>query len=117
MIRRHLGLVFLAGFLTVFASGAEARHGYDPSATPSAQTTDGSTNWSASGQGTFVISGKGGGPGYKAQNNTQTIFTDPDSINRFQTELVAEHLIARRLTTPAPTAARGTKAPRQTRGQ
>jgi len=56
---------------------------------------EGSTNWSASGEGTFVIKGKPGGPGYKAQNNTQSIFTDPDTINRFQTELIAEHMIAK----------------------
>jgi len=56
---------------------------------------EGSTNWSASGEGTFVVKGKPGGPGYKAQNNTQNIFTDPDTINRFQTELVAEHMAAK----------------------
>ena len=55
---------------------------------------EGSVNWSASGEGIFVVTGKSGGPGYKAQNNTQTIFTDPDSVNRFQTELIAEHMIA-----------------------
>ncbi|MGD0801522.1 MAG: hypothetical protein ABR906_09415 [Terracidiphilus sp.] len=67
---------------------------------------EGSTNWSASGEGIFVngtwnISGPSApagpvnpGSGYKAQNNTQSIFTDPDTINRFQTELIAEHLIA-----------------------
>ena len=55
---------------------------------------EGSTNWSASGEGTFVVRGKAGGPGYKAQNNTQTIFTDPDTISRFQAELIAEHMTA-----------------------
>jgi PLD-like domain len=55
---------------------------------------EGSTNWSTSGEGTFVVVGKPGGPGYKAQNNTQTIFTDPDTINRFQAELIAEHMAA-----------------------
>jgi len=67
---------------------------------------EGSTNWSASGEGIFVngtwnISGPNApagpwkpGKGYKAQNNTQSVFTDADTINRFQTELVAEHLIA-----------------------
>jgi hypothetical protein len=67
---------------------------------------EGSTNWSVSGEGTFVngtwnITGPSApvgpispGKGYKAQNNTQSIFTDPDTINRFQTELIAEHLIA-----------------------
>ena len=55
---------------------------------------EGSTNWSTSGEGTFVITGKAGGTGYKAQNNTQTIFTDPDTISRFQAELIAEHMAA-----------------------
>jgi hypothetical protein len=55
---------------------------------------EGSTNWSDSGEGTFVVTGKAGGPGYKAQNNTQTIFTDPDAIQRFQAELIAEHVVA-----------------------
>jgi hypothetical protein len=65
---------------------------------------EGSTNWSASGEGTFVVKGKPGGPGYKAQNNTQTIFTDPDTINRFQTELVSEHMIAKAQGAAATTA-------------
>jgi uncharacterized protein (AIM24 family) len=65
---------------------------------------EGSTNWSASGEGTFVVKGKPGGPGYKAQNNTQTIFTDPDTINRFQTELVAEHMTAKAQGAAATTA-------------
>ncbi|MBV2180877.1 MAG: hypothetical protein KUL86_06530 [Castellaniella sp.] len=55
---------------------------------------EGSTNWSMSGEGTFVVSGKAGGSGYKAQNNTQTIFTDPDAVARFQAELLAEHMAA-----------------------
>jgi hypothetical protein len=55
---------------------------------------EGSVNWSASGEGTFVVTGRAGGPGYKAQNNTQTIFTDRDSVGRFQTELIAEHMAA-----------------------
>ncbi len=53
---------------------------------------EGSTNWSVSGEGTFVVQGMAGGPGYKAQNNTQSIITDPDTIVRFQTELIAEHM-------------------------
>jgi len=57
---------------------------------------EGSTNWSASGEGIFVVTGNGqpGGVGYKAQNNTQSIFTDSDTIQRFTAELVAEHLVA-----------------------
>lgn len=66
---------------------------------------EGSTNWSTSGEGTFVIKGKAGGAGYKAQNNTQTIFTDPDTINRFQTELIAEHMAAKSQQAPGQAAA------------
>jgi len=64
---------------------------------------EGSTNWSASGEGTFVplggtgtfvVNPKPGGAGYKAQNNTQSIFTDPDTISRFTAELIAEHMTA-----------------------
>ena len=50
------------------------------------------------------MAGQSGGAGYKAQNNTQTVFTDPDSVSRFQTELIQEHLAARdqeSLTVPA----------------
>jgi hypothetical protein len=55
---------------------------------------EGSTNWSASGEGTF-IAGKSapGGAGYKAQNNTLSVFTDPDTLSRFTAELVHEHLV------------------------
>jgi hypothetical protein len=57
---------------------------------------EGSTNWSISGEGSFVISGKAGGSGYKAQNNTQSIITDQDTISRFSAELIAEHLTAQK---------------------
>jgi hypothetical protein len=56
---------------------------------------EGSTNWSVSGEGqavggTFDVKAKG----YKAQNNTQSIITDPDTISRFSAQLIAEHMIA-----------------------
>lgn len=69
---------------------------------------EGSTNWSSSGEGIFAngtwhVAGPSAaagpvtpGGGYKAQNNTQSIFTDPDTINRFPTELVAEHIVAQK---------------------
>jgi hypothetical protein len=57
---------------------------------------EGSTNWSDAGEGTFVVKGAPGGPKYKAQNNTQSIITDPDTVSRFSAELVAEHLIAQK---------------------
>jgi hypothetical protein len=82
---------------------------------------EGSTNWSVSGEGTFVVAGRPGGPGYKAQNNTQTIFTDPDTVSRFQTELIAEHMAARAgqraaLPSPAPPPAQTPAKPAGPRG-
>ena len=60
---------------------------------------EGSTNWSDSGEGTFVVKGQAGGSGYKAQNNTQTVFTCHDAINRFQSRLIAEHMAAQHAAT------------------
>jgi hypothetical protein len=56
---------------------------------------EGSTNWSTAGEGTFVVTKSPGGPNYKAQNNTQSIFTSRDDVVRFQAELIAEHNIAK----------------------
>ena len=75
---------------------------------------EGSTNWSSSGEGSFVVSGQAGGAGYKAQNNTQSIFTDPDTISRFQAELILEHMAAQKAqaqtpSTPAHAAVAGQK--------
>ena len=55
---------------------------------------EGSTNWSTSGEGTFIVTGQPGGANYKAQNNTLAVFTDPDTNSRFTAELIAEHLTA-----------------------
>jgi hypothetical protein len=57
---------------------------------------EGSTNWSDAGEGTLIVKGAPGGPKFKAQNNTQSIITDPDTISRFSAELVAEHLVAQK---------------------
>lgn len=74
---------------------------------------EGSTNWSSSGEGTFVINGQAGGPNYKAQNNTQSIFTDQDTISRFTAELIAEHLAAKsQINAAPPTAATPSTAPK-----
>jgi hypothetical protein len=70
---------------------------------------EGSTNWSVPGEGTFVVTGQAGDTGYKAQNNTQSIFTDPDTISRFSAELVAEHMTAQ--TQQAVTKASGQSPP------
>jgi hypothetical protein len=50
----------------------------------------------ASVEGTFVVKSDPGGLGYKAQNNKQSVFTDPDTIARFQAELIREHLVAQK---------------------
>jgi hypothetical protein len=64
---------------------------------------EGSTNWSTSGEGVFVITGQPGGSGFKAQNNTQSIIMDPDTISRFTAELIAEHMAAQtQVTQPKP---------------
>jgi hypothetical protein len=73
---------------------------------------EGSTNWSSSGEGTFLLKGGPGGPGYRAQNNTLAVFTDPDTIARFTAELVAEHLVARGAGVSRGRAARGHAARR-----
>lgn len=89
---------------------------------------EGSTNWSTAGEGTFVngtwqVSGPGtaAGPvnpghGYKAQNNTQTVFVDSDAVNRFQTELIAEHVVAQKQAAKAKAATGQPAAPAQGNG-
>lgn len=67
---------------------------------------EGSTNWSSSGEGTFVTPGQPGGPNYKAQNNTQSVFTDPDTLARFQAELISEHMAAQKLAQQSPAMAK-----------
>lgn len=87
----------LAAFNTHFAIGQSSTHQISHTKGFVADGSvggEGSVNWSASGEGTFVVSGQPGGSGYKAQNNTQTIFVDLDSVSRFQAELIAEHMIA-----------------------
>jgi hypothetical protein len=86
---------------------------------------EGSTNWSSSGEGTFVVTGHAGGTGYKAQNNTLAVFTDPDTIARFTAELIAEHLVAvnqgghlgakKKAPARKPAAAKKPAAPKKTR--
>ena len=70
---------------------------------------EGSTNWSTSGEGTFVQPGGPGGTGYKAQNNTQSVFTDSDTLTRFQAELIAEHMAAQKLAATSPQLAKANK--------
>jgi hypothetical protein len=97
----------LAAFNTHFVIGQSATHQITHTkgfVADGIVAGEGSTNWSDSGEGTFVLAVKGtsavtgqaGGKGFKAQNNTQSIITDPDTISRFQAQLIAEHLIAQK---------------------
>lgn len=73
----------LAAFNTHFVVGQSASHQISHTkgfVADGRVAGEGSTNWSSSGEGTFVVQGMAGGPGYKAQNNTQSIITDPDTI-------------------------------------
>lgn len=87
----------LAAYNTHFVIGQSATHQITHTkgfVADGRVAAEGSTNWSSAGEGTFVVTGEPGGPGYKAQNNTQSVITDRDTIVRFQTELIAEHMTA-----------------------
>ena len=89
----------LAAFNTHFVIGQSATHQISHTkgfVADGKVAAEGSTNWSTSGEGVFVVTGQPGGPGFKAQNNTQTIITDPDTISRFTAELIAEHMAAQK---------------------
>lgn len=54
---------------------------------------EGSTNWSASGEGT-IVAPDGSDKGRKAQNNTLAVYVNPIQVARFTDELDHEHAIA-----------------------
>ncbi len=88
----------LAGFNTHFVVGNSATGQISHTkgfVADSIVSSEGSTNWSASGEGIFKVAEKfqGGFVG-GAQNNTATIFTDAEQIARFSAELDKEHLAA-----------------------
>jgi hypothetical protein len=64
---------------------------------------EGSTNWSASGEGT-IIAPDGSNTGRKAQNNTLLVHVNPTELTGFATELDEEHavVLAQQLTQAAP---------------
>ncbi|WP_225728478.1 MULTISPECIES: hypothetical protein [unclassified Nocardia] len=56
---------------------------------------EGSTNWSSSGEGIGIGLGKTKqAPGFKAQNNTLAVYTNPYEIAKFSARLDYEHGIA-----------------------
>lgn len=58
---------------------------------------EGSMNWSASGEGVGIslVPGVNSIKGWKAQNNTLLLSTNPALISRFRTQLGVEHRIAK----------------------
>ncbi len=54
---------------------------------------EGSTNWSASGEGT-IIAADGSNVGRKSQNNTLVVHINPVEVVKFATELDEEHAVA-----------------------
>lgn len=104
----------LSAFNTHFVIGQSATHQISHTkgfVADGKVAAEGSTNWSISGEGVFIITGQPGGPGYKAQNNTQTIITDPDTISRFTAELIAEHMAAQHAAMKDPRKSSCLKAP------
>ena len=54
---------------------------------------EGSTNWSASGEGT-IVAADGSDVGRKAQNNTLAVYCHPVQVSRFTDQLDHEHAVA-----------------------
>jgi hypothetical protein len=56
---------------------------------------EGSTNWSSSGEGTGIsLTAAKQAPGFKAQNNTLAVYTNPYEIAKFSARLDYEHAVA-----------------------
>lgn len=84
-------------FATHFAVGQSATHSISHTkggVIDGVLAWEGSTNWSADGEGTFVIKGEPGGPRYRAQNNTVTVHVNPVQVRNFELRLRQEHAIA-----------------------
>lgn len=56
---------------------------------------EGSTNWSASGEGT-IVAADGSDVGRRSQNNTLTVYVNPIELSVFSSELDEEHAVALR---------------------
>lgn len=62
---------------------------------------EGSTNWSTSGEGTGIsLTAAKQAPGFKAQNNTLTVYVNTYEIAKFSARLTYEHAVAARQPQP-----------------
>jgi hypothetical protein len=67
---------------------------------------EGSTNWSASGEGTgIILTAAKQAPGFKAQNNTLSVYVNPYEIAKFAARLDYEHVVAASQPQPSSSAA------------
>src|SRR5579863_9728798 len=67
---------------------------------------EGSTNWSSSGEGTGIsLTAAKQAPGFKAQNNTLTVYVNPYEIAKFAARLDYEHAVAAAQKQPSLSAA------------
>jgi len=67
---------------------------------------EGSTNWSSSGEGTGInLTAAKQSPGFKAQNNTLSVYVNPYEIAKFAARLDYEHAVAGAQPQPSPSAA------------
>jgi len=88
----------LAAFNTHFVIGQSKTHSISHTkgfVADGRVASEGSTNWSTDGEGTFITGATAaGGVGYKAQNNTLSVILDRSTVTKFQAELIIEHQIA-----------------------
>jgi hypothetical protein len=88
-----------AGFAADFAIGESATHQISHTkggVLDGLVGFEGSTNWSASGEGTGIgLRGTANQPGFKAQNNTLWVTTNPYEIAKFSARLDYEHAVAK----------------------
>jgi len=67
---------------------------------------EGSTNWSSSGEGTGIsLDAAKQAPGFKAQNNTLSVYVNPYEIAKFSARLDYEHAVAAKQPQPDLSAA------------
>jgi hypothetical protein len=87
-----------AGYAADFAVGQSAQHQISHTkggVLDGIVAFEGSTNWSASGEGTGIVLGDAKqNPGFKAQNNTLAVYVNPYEIAKFSARLDYEHGVA-----------------------